>query len=347
MFGEIGTRDQGTNLTAGYCQYLLSSQINYTLTNFADHKEGISHDIINRHLGKEKITPKIVWENVKDKIVVSENGCILFDDSVMNKRYSNKIELVRRQYSGNEHSVVKGIGVVNCVYVNPDTEQFWVIDFRIYDPDGDGKTKLKHVEEMLNNIVFQKKLPFKTVLMDSWYAEKNIMLMVDGFHKDFYCPLKKNRLVDDSGGVDEYKNIEKLEWSEIEAKEGKLIKIKKFPKDHKVKLFRVIVSPDKTEYVATNDISQCSTDATKDKCGIRWKIEEFHRELKQIIGIEKCECRKQRIQRNHIACCMLVWINLKDCAYKCKTTIYRLKNGLLDNYLTKELKRPTISINLA
>lgn len=63
--------------------------------------------IINRYLGKEKITPKIVWVNVQDKIVVSENGCILFDDSVMDKRYSNKIELVRRQYSGNEHGVVK------------------------------------------------------------------------------------------------------------------------------------------------------------------------------------------------------------------------------------------------
>ncbi len=109
MLGEIGTRYHGENLTAGYCQYLLSSQINYTLTNFADHKEDISHDMINRYLCKEKITPKIVWENVQDKIVVSENGCIIFDDSVMDKRYSNKIELVRRQYSGNEHGVVKGI----------------------------------------------------------------------------------------------------------------------------------------------------------------------------------------------------------------------------------------------
>ncbi len=232
MLSVVKAQDQGVNLTIGYCQYLLSSQINYTLTNFAEHKDGISHDIINRYLGKEKITPRIVWENVKDKIVVSENGYILFDDSVMDKRYSNKIELVRKQYSGNVHGVVKGIGVVNCVYVNPDTEQFWVIDFRIYDPDGDGKDKLKHVEEMLNSVAFQKKLPFKTVLMDCWYAEKNIMLWIDSLNKHFYCPLKKNRLVDDSGGVEEYKNIEKLEWSETDAKEGKLVKIKKFPRDH-------------------------------------------------------------------------------------------------------------------
>ncbi|MEA5556060.1 transposase, partial [Nodularia spumigena CH309] len=30
-----------------YCQYLLSSQINYTITNLAEHLEHISHDAIN------------------------------------------------------------------------------------------------------------------------------------------------------------------------------------------------------------------------------------------------------------------------------------------------------------
>ncbi len=57
--------------------------------------------------------------------------------------------VTRRQYSGNEHRVLRGIGVVSCVYVNPETGQFWVIDYRIYEPDEDGKTKLDHVVEML------------------------------------------------------------------------------------------------------------------------------------------------------------------------------------------------------
>lgn len=98
------------------------------------------------------------------------------------------------------------------------------------------------------------------------------MLLIDRLNKHFYYLLKKNLLVDDCGGVEGYKNIEKLEWSEKEASEGKLIKIKTFPRDYKVKLFRVIVSTDKTEYVATNDTSQYSTNATKDKCNIRWKV---------------------------------------------------------------------------
>ena len=66
----------------------------------------------------------------------SKNGYVVFDDTVIDKNFSHQIELVRRQYSGNAHGVIKGIGVVNCVYVNPETEQFWIIDFRIYDPAG-------------------------------------------------------------------------------------------------------------------------------------------------------------------------------------------------------------------
>jgi hypothetical protein len=35
------------------------------------------------------------------------------------------------------------------------------------------------------------------------------------------------------------------------------------------------------------------------------KIEELHREVKQVTAIEKCQCRKARAQRNHIACAMM------------------------------------------
>src|SRR5712691_9504060 len=48
-----------------YCQYLLVSQINDTLTHFADHCAQYSHDAINRYLRGEQITPRLVWENVK------------------------------------------------------------------------------------------------------------------------------------------------------------------------------------------------------------------------------------------------------------------------------------------
>ena len=184
-----------------YCQYLLSSQINYTITNLADHLKTVSHDRINRYLRGEKLRPNLLWKEVKNLIELDPEGVIIFDDTVLNKKHSSKIKLVRRQYSGNEKKIIKGIGVVNCIYVNRKTGYFWILDYRIYDPQGDGLSKLDHVKNMLINLVYHKQLPFKTVLMDSWYATKNLILLIEKLEKIYYCPLKKNRLVDDSQGA--------------------------------------------------------------------------------------------------------------------------------------------------
>ncbi len=105
-----------------YCQYLLVSQTNYTLTNFAEHAEDLSHDKINRYLRSDKLTARLLWEHIKEDIVFSKNGYILFDDTVADKNSSHAIESVRRQYSGNSHGIIKGIGIVTCVYVNPEVK---------------------------------------------------------------------------------------------------------------------------------------------------------------------------------------------------------------------------------
>ena len=38
-----------------------------------------------------------------------------------------------------------------------------------------------------------KKIPFKTVLMDSWYATQRLMGLIDNLGRFYYCPFKKNR----------------------------------------------------------------------------------------------------------------------------------------------------------
>ena len=329
-----------------YCQYLLVSQTNYTLTNFAEHSETFSHDTINRYLREDKVTGSDVWHNVKNTLVFSPNSYVLFDDTVVDKNFSRHIELVRRQYSGNTHSVIRGIGVVNCVYVNPDTDQFWVIDFRLYDPQGDGKSKLDHVHDMLDNVVRHKCLPFQAVLMDSWYATRQMMRFIESLHLCYYCPLKCNRLVSERE-ADGYKRVDALVWSDADLCAGKRIKIKTFPKDHKVKLFRIVVSAHRAEFVVTNDLSQNSTSETRGKCAVRWKIEQFHREAKQLTGLECCQCRKARIQRNHIACALLVWTRLAQIARETGKTLYRIKQGLLDDYLRQQLRNPSVAMRFA
>lgn len=341
-------KEKATTVTRlDYCQYLLSSQINYTLTNFADHTDQFKHDTINRYLAGEKITPHLVWENVKGQVKQSSKGYLVFDDTIVDKNFSFKMDLVQRQWSGNAHGIIKGIGIVTCVYVNPELDQFWIIDYRIYDPSGDGKTKLDHVHDMLENAVYHKQLLFWAVLMDTWYATKDLMLYIEALKKVYYCPLKDNRQVDDSGGTRPYQRVDNLQWTEAEKQHGKVIKIKGFPKEHKVKLFRVVLSTQRTDFIVTNDFAQDSTQAVQEVCALRWKIEQFHRETKQLTGLEGCQCRLARIIRNHIGCAILVWIRLHQVAQETQQTIYQVKHGLLDDYLRQQLKSPAIRMSLA
>ncbi len=99
------------NQKIDYCQYLIATQNNYTLTNIAEHSEW-SHDRINRYLLEEKLTPAMLWENAKSQIVMSEQGYIIFDDTVLDKSHSHKIELSQRLYSGRQKRVIRGIGLV-------------------------------------------------------------------------------------------------------------------------------------------------------------------------------------------------------------------------------------------
>jgi len=89
------------------------------------------------------------------------------------------------------------------------------------------------------------------------------MLLIDSLHKVYYCPLKENRLVDDSAGKAPYRRVDTLAWSEAELVKGKSIKIKGFPSSYKLKLFRVAVSTHRTDWVVTNDLAQDSSDATQ------------------------------------------------------------------------------------
>jgi len=78
-----------------YGQFLLNTQINYTGTYLADHIDRLNHNSIDRYLKNNKLSPKAIWENVKNDIIFSNDGKILFDDIVLPKRHSKKIENTR------------------------------------------------------------------------------------------------------------------------------------------------------------------------------------------------------------------------------------------------------------
>ena len=333
-------------LLVDYCQFLLASFQNFTQTCFAEHTPKWSHDQLNRLLNSHRLAARDLWKSVKDDIEFDPDGYLLFDDTVLAKQYSRRIEPVRRQWSGSEHRVIQGIGLVTCVYVNPKTDAYWIIDYRIYDAERDGKTKLEHLLDMLANAHFVKGLPFRCVLIDSWYASMRVMKRIEALSKVYYAPLKCNRLVNASEAVVSYQRVDALAWTSAETIQGKLVHIKKFPKGHQVKLFRLVSPSGRTEYIATNDLSQCDADAMKQDCRIPWKIEQLHRELKQTTGIGKCQSRKHRAQRNHIACCLWVWVHLTRTARKVGQTIYQLKHSLFDDYIRRQIEKPSISMSI-
>ena len=81
-----------------YVEYVTSTPVNYTCTNLAEHVDDISHDAINDCLRREKHTAHTVWELAEPLIANSSEAYLILDDSVQDKSYSQKIEMVKRQY---------------------------------------------------------------------------------------------------------------------------------------------------------------------------------------------------------------------------------------------------------
>ena len=269
---------------------------------------------------------------------------MIFDDSVLDKSYSKKIEIARWQYSGNTHQTVMGIGIVNCIYYNPEIDRYWIIDERIYQPEQDGKKKYIHVEDMLLQAI-KRGVVFRTVLMDTWYAITSLMCKIDALGYKFVCPIRSNRQILDFWTDPEkpkYRSVKELPWkNEQELELGKTIKLRGC--SIKMKLFRLSVHPDRTDYIVTNDFDQINTsqDATK-ACAMRWKIEQYHREVKQTTGIGKCQARNSKAQRKHIKVAILAWLVLNAQAHAMNKNIYQVKEEPLKTFQAALWRQPSV-----
>ena len=320
-----------------YIEYLLHTPINYTGTNLANHLEGVSHDAVSDYLAREKATARQVWDLAKEIINNDEEAYLIVDDSVQDKRYSRKIGLVKNQYSGAEHGLVNGIGIVNLVHSNAG--DFAPIDYRLYAPMQDGKTKNEHFREMLIAAKKERGIKANTILFDSWYASVENLKLIHRMPMQFITTLKENRLVSLSkeGG---YIHLQEIEWTEERLQYGVEIKLQEVP--FHVRLFKLVAPNGDVDWVITNCPEKITADLVQKENKVRWDIETMHRELKQLTGIEKCQSRKARSQRNHISYCYQAWFALKRKARDADTTVYSLRNNLFSEYLKKVLMQPII-----
>jgi SRSO17 transposase len=321
-----------------YIEYLISTPMNYTCSNLAEHLEGMSHDAVSDYLRRDKLTARHVWELVAPLLKDSEAAYLIVDDSVQNKEYSHKIELVKKQYSGAEHGLVRGIGVVNLLHSDGST--FYPIDYRIYAPEADGKTKNDHFREMVLNALNDKGIRAKTLLFDSWYASVDNLKLIHRAERYFVTTLKANRMVSLSKEAG-YIHLDALEWTSERLDQGVAVKLKEVP--FYVQLFKLVATNGDIEWVISNHPpGTFRTHDIQDENAVRWQIEQLHRELKQLTGSEKCQCRKARSQRNHLACCYLAWLSLKVKATQWGKTVYAAHHDLFTDYLRAELRHPRI-----
>nr|WP_162505500.1 hypothetical protein [Candidatus Arsenophonus triatominarum] len=109
----------------------------------------LSHDTVSRWLKSRRFRPKDLWRLVQPSMDKKSPYVLIADDTLIAKTRSKRIKMVHYQYSGNEHDVIAGIGLVNLLWHNLTTVESIPIDYRIYDKDSDGKTKNTHFSEML------------------------------------------------------------------------------------------------------------------------------------------------------------------------------------------------------
>ena len=95
-------------------------------------------------------------------------------------------------------------------------------------------------------------------------------------------------------------------------------------KKYKLKLFRVRVSTHRTDHLVTNEAEPRETAVAEHESSVRWTVEQFRRELKQLTGVPDLT-------------------RLQQAAYQTHKTVCKLKQVFLDDYMRHELKQPALA----
>lgn len=307
-----------------YKAFLQASSMRYSGLALSDVSPSkISHDSVSRWLKDKNFSPREIWSTSKSLIDHDEECLLIADDSVLSKIHSKNIELVNYQYSGNAHDVIAGIGLINLLWYGCDTENYTPVDYRIYDKETDGKTKNSHFCDMLS-LAKKRGMKPTAVVMDAWYSSlKNLKAIRE--HKWFWVTtLRKNRIVNRG---------ERLETLNI-PDEGLKVHLRGYGW---VTVFKFVAKNGRIDYVTTN-IENPSIDRLKKIIKARWSIEVYHRELKQTCGIERCQARTGRAQRNHICLAIQAWLDQHRRRITEKITLYQQNWNIIKGGISECMK---------
>ncbi len=326
-----------------YSDYLLSSFGPTTATGLSRLLGGaLSHDEITRLLAGAVQSSISWWQRVKPLVRQNEraDGVLLFDDSIEEKPYTDENEIVCWHYDHSKGRNLKGINFLTALYQSgavslpvafqliAKTETY--IDAKSGKPKRRSpKTKNAYYRDMVATCV-QNRIPFRYVLNDSWYASvDNMKLIKTDLERDFIMALKSNRKValsaaDKAAG--QYQVIATLALPEgtvctiwLEGLAFPLLFTRQVftNEDGSIGILYLVTSDLTLDALTLSPIYQK-----------RWKIEEYHRSLKQNAALARSPTRTVTTQTNHFVAALYAFVKLEMLKVATKLNHYALKTKL-------------------
>jgi len=326
-----------------YTDYLAVTFGYATATGLSAMLDGsISHDKFTRFLSDGEWSSKDLWKQVKSTVreVESEDGVLIFDDTVEEKAWMDENELICRHYDHCAGRNVKGINMLNCLYHVNEVSipvAFDLIRKPVRFSDLKTRREKRRNEVTKNELMrsmidtcMKNKIQFTWILFDSWFSSvENIEHIKLKHKKEVIGALKSNRLValtEEDHKNKRFTRIDQIEQPEQEAVAGRLNGLK-FP----VRLVRRIFT---NKDGSTGILYLACTRLTADWNTIttiykkRWNVEVFHKSLKSNAALAKSPARRINAQSNHIFASIITVFKMECLTIKTKVNHFALKSKL-------------------
>ena len=169
------------------------------------------------------------------------------------------------------------------------------------------------------------------ILFDSWYATVENLKMIIRLEWNFLTRLKSNRLVKQWDS--KYSQICTIDI----PTSGLIVHMRGYGL---IKVFKYIHKDKEVDYWATNVI-EMTQEQWKHIKGKGWKIEEYHRGIKQCCEAESCQSKRREIQMGHIFLSIQAFIRFE--IYRLQTGIswYQIKENLVTDTIKRFINAPT------
>jgi hypothetical protein len=341
-----------------YSDYLLSSTCQTSATGLSLLLDNaVSHDSVSRFLSRNAFDSKTLWLKVKPLVREheSDEGCLVFDDMIQEKPYTDESDLICYHYDHCVGQSVKGINLLTAFYVSQKTEdspylrvpvsyeliQKPVVSCTIANRKENRKSP-KTKNELMRTMIatsINNRLLFKYILADSWFGSAENMRFIEDNDKYFIFDMKENRLAILCNNV-EQKPDKKSQWTninELPIAENTPVLLWLKDLDFPVLLVKQVFkdengNPTGCRFLLSNNLNLSYNDfATIYKK--RWGVEEYHKSVKQNASFAKSPARTIKTQTNHIFSSIWAYVKLEKLKFQTQLNHFQIKAKLYLNAL--------------